>query len=67
MIGKIEPKRAASLINAYMLDFFDKHLKDKGDTLLEGPNQKYPEVKFATSLFTEKKKALRESWKNHFF
>lgn len=60
LIGKIEPKRAASLINAYTLDFFDKHLKGKGGTLLEGPNQKYPEVKYATSLFAKEKEVSVE-------
>lgn len=51
LTGDIRPARAAALVNAYMLDFFDKYLKNQGGGLLEGPNVEYPEVKSATSLF----------------
>jgi pimeloyl-ACP methyl ester carboxylesterase len=51
IMGKINPRRASSIINAYMLDFFDKYLKNKSGNLLEGPNNEYPEVKFATPQF----------------
>ncbi|WP_232242533.1 alpha/beta hydrolase family protein [Paenibacillus sp. GSMTC-2017] len=51
--GAINPKRSASIINEYTLDFFNKHLKNKGGGLLEGPNSNYPEMKFASSLFAE--------------
>ncbi|WP_246358918.1 hypothetical protein [Paenibacillus phytorum] len=53
MTGNMNPTRAASIINVYTLNFFDKYLKNKDGSLLEGPNGEYPEVKFATSLFTE--------------
>ncbi|WP_438449074.1 alpha/beta hydrolase family protein [Gorillibacterium sp. sgz5001074] len=46
--GKMAPERASSVINAYMLDFFDKYLKNKGGILLKGPDSHFPEVKFAT-------------------
>ncbi|WP_405152578.1 alpha/beta hydrolase family protein [Paenibacillus sp. FSL K6-0108] len=48
--GKIDPERANSVINAYMLDFFDVYLKNQGGVLINGPDSRFPEVKFATSL-----------------
>ncbi|MCM3496967.1 dienelactone hydrolase [Paenibacillus lactis] len=48
--GKISPERASSVINAYMLDFFDMHLKNQGGNLMKGPDSRFPEMKFATSL-----------------
>ncbi|MDY7993972.1 dienelactone hydrolase [Paenibacillus polymyxa] len=48
--GKIAPERANSVINAYMLDFFDRYLKNQGGILMKGPDSRFPEVKFVTSL-----------------
>ncbi|MFT9369592.1 alpha/beta hydrolase family protein [Paenibacillus polymyxa] len=48
--GKIAPERANSVINAYMLDFFDRYLKNQGGNLMKGPDSRFPEVKFVTSL-----------------
>ncbi|KGE19620.1 alpha/beta hydrolase family protein [Paenibacillus wynnii] len=48
--GKIAPERANSVINAYMLDFFDMYLKNQGGALMKGPDSRFPEVKFVTSL-----------------
>ncbi|WP_413379287.1 alpha/beta hydrolase family protein [Paenibacillus taichungensis] len=48
--GKIAPERANSVINAYMLDFFDMYLKNQGGALMKGPDSRFPEVKFITSL-----------------
>ncbi|MCL6602295.1 MAG: dienelactone hydrolase [Paenibacillus sp.] len=48
--GKTAPERANSVINAYMLDFFDLYLKNQGGTLMKGPDSRYPEVKFVNSL-----------------
>jgi hypothetical protein len=48
--GKIAPERANSVINAYMLDFFDMYLKNQGGILMKGPNSGFPEVKFVTPL-----------------
>lgn len=53
LAGKINSVRSTTLVNAYVLDFFDKYLKDKNGTLLEGPISDYPEVKFATELFAK--------------
>jgi dienelactone hydrolase len=50
LTGKIAPERANFVINAYMLDFFDMYLKNQGETLLKGPDSRFPEVKFVTSL-----------------
>lgn len=50
MTGKIAPERANSVINAYMLDFFDMYLKNQGGNLMKGPDSRFPEVKFVTSL-----------------
>ncbi|WP_429351417.1 alpha/beta hydrolase family protein [Paenibacillus sp. 4624] len=44
--GKLPPERANSIINAYMLDFFDMYLKQKGGgTLIKGRDSRFPEVK----------------------
>lgn len=48
--GKIAPERANSVINAYMLNFFDMYLKNKGGILLKGPDSRFPEAQFVTSL-----------------
>lgn len=48
--GRIAPERADTVINAYMLDFFDKYLKNRGGALMKGPDSRYPEVKFVSSL-----------------
>ncbi|MEO2203062.1 dienelactone hydrolase [Paenibacillus pabuli] len=48
--GKIAPARANFAINAYMLDFFDLYLKNQNGTLMKGPNNCFPEVKFVDSL-----------------
>ncbi|MFS0868724.1 alpha/beta hydrolase family protein [Paenibacillus xylanilyticus] len=48
--GKITPERANSVINAYMLDFFDKYLKNQIGLLMKGPDSRFPEVKFVTPL-----------------
>ncbi|MFC4101643.1 alpha/beta hydrolase family protein [Paenibacillus xanthanilyticus] len=47
--GKLAPERASSIVNAYMLDFFDKHLKNRNGMLMKGPDRRFPEVKFVTS------------------
>ena len=44
--GPIGSQRAHSIINAYSLAFFDRHLKDHPVALLAGPAVQYPEVLF---------------------
>ena len=44
--GPIDGQRAHSIINAYSLAFFDRHLKDQPGALLNGPTGQYPEVLF---------------------
>jgi predicted dienelactone hydrolase len=46
--GPIDAQRAHSIINAYSLAFFDRHLEDRPAALLDGPPQRYPEVLFET-------------------
>lgn len=44
--GEINGKRGSSIVNQYVLDFFNKQLKGTGGNLIQGPNDMYPEVKF---------------------
>ncbi|MBU5351467.1 dienelactone hydrolase family protein [Paenibacillus barcinonensis] len=44
--GDINGKRGSNIVNQYVLDFFNKQLKGTGGDLIEGANEKYPEVKF---------------------
>ncbi|TYP73279.1 alpha/beta hydrolase family protein [Paenibacillus methanolicus] len=48
--GTIAPERASSVVNAYMLDFFDLYLKNQGGSLMTGPDSRFPEAKFVNSL-----------------
>ncbi|MFZ4657991.1 MAG: alpha/beta hydrolase family protein [Caldilineaceae bacterium] len=44
--GPIGSQRAHSIINVYTLAFFDRHLKGRRATLLDGPTEQYPDVIF---------------------
>ena len=44
--GPIDPHRAMSAINAYVLSFFEKNLRGEPAPLLEGPSSDFPEVEF---------------------
>jgi hypothetical protein len=46
--GPIGAQRAHSIINAYSLAFFDRHLKSQPATRFDGPREQYPEVHFET-------------------
>jgi hypothetical protein len=46
--GPIDRQRAYSIVNAYSLAFFDRHLKGQPRVLLKGPTEQYPEVLFET-------------------
>ena len=46
--GPIDGRRAHDIINAYSLAFFDRHLKDRPQRLLDGPASQYPEVLIET-------------------
>lgn len=43
--GTMAPERANTVINAYMLDVFDRYLKNQGGGLMKGPDSRFPEVK----------------------
>lgn len=44
--GPIDPQRAHAIVNAYTAAFFDRHLRGRAATLLDGPASPYPEVLF---------------------
>ncbi|MFT0801357.1 Platelet-activating factor acetylhydrolase plasma/intracellular isoform II [Bacillus swezeyi] len=46
MTGEIDGERGADIVNEYVVDFFNKHLKGTGGNLISKPNPAYPEVKF---------------------
>jgi hypothetical protein len=46
MSGKILANRMADIVNSYLLAFFDKNLKGKNSSFLDGPSADYPEVIF---------------------
>ena len=48
VIGPIDSHRAHDIINAYSLAFFNRHLLDKTQALLDGPASQYPEVILTT-------------------
>ena len=45
-IGTIDPDRSIATQRAYIAAFFDLHLRQRDDQLLEGPSQAYPEIEF---------------------
>jgi predicted dienelactone hydrolase len=48
--GPMDWQRTHTIINAYSLAFFDKHLKGEPEALLDGPSKHYPEVIFEKRL-----------------
>ena len=46
--GPIDVQRAHSIINAYSLAFFDRHLKSRSATRVDVPTRQCPEVLFET-------------------
>jgi predicted dienelactone hydrolase len=44
--GSIDPARGEQIASAYLLAFFDKHLRNMDSGLLDGPSSLYPEVQF---------------------
>ena len=46
LLGSIEGGRMEQILNAYVLAFFDKYLKQKDAALLAGPPAQFPEVEF---------------------
>jgi hypothetical protein len=48
LAGPIGVQQAHSIINAYSLAFFDRHLKGQPATRFGGPTKQYPEVLFKT-------------------
>jgi len=46
--GPIDGRRAHSIVNAYSLAFFNRHLKGQAGVPLDGPVEPYPEVRLET-------------------
>ena len=46
MVGTLPPARAVRIQQAYPLAFFDRHLRHRGERLLDGPSPAFPEVRF---------------------
>jgi hypothetical protein len=46
LLGTVEGLRAAHVVNAYLLAFFDQYLRGEESPLLSGPSSDYPEVEF---------------------
>jgi len=46
VLGSIDGRKFLKIQNDYVLQFFNKHLKDLPAPLLDGPPKDYPEVKF---------------------
>lgn len=53
LIGKIDGARSSSIINQSVLSFFNQYLKEDNTSLFRVVDNKYPEVKFITSMFDE--------------
>ncbi|MEP7285358.1 MAG: hypothetical protein ABI947_06290 [Chloroflexota bacterium] len=43
-LGEVDPVRSFKIVNTYALAFFDKYLKGKPETLLDGPSPDFKEV-----------------------
>lgn len=44
LVGSIDGFRVTKIVNAYLVNFFDKYLKNKSSALLDGDDSQYPEV-----------------------
>ncbi len=44
--GTIDPNRAIAVQRAYLAAFFDQELRHRHSSLLDGPDNKYPEISF---------------------
>ncbi|MDX2524835.1 lipase [Streptomyces europaeiscabiei] len=45
-IGTVEPERSTAAQRAFITAFFDQHLRDRPQDLLNGPSSAHPEVRF---------------------
>ena len=48
LFGPIDADRVHHIVNAYTFAFFDRHLKGRPATLLDGPTAQYPDVRLET-------------------
>ncbi|WP_156094719.1 hypothetical protein [Nocardia lijiangensis] len=54
LTGDIDPRRSITIVNDYLLAFFDEHLRGRRGALPTGPDPNHPEVQFATSTFAQR-------------
>lgn len=52
--GNIKTERADRIVNAYVVDFFDRHLKNKTVSVPNEAISLYPEIKDVTTTFLDK-------------
>jgi predicted dienelactone hydrolase len=45
-LGTVDPARVVASLRAYLLAFFDQHLRHRRQRLLEGPSPRHPDVTF---------------------
>ncbi|ONI92710.1 hypothetical protein ALI22I_02440 [Saccharothrix sp. ALI-22-I] len=46
LIGTVDPARSTAAQRAYLTAFFDQHLRHRPQPLLDGPSDRYPDVRF---------------------
>ena len=46
LIGRVDPQRSLAAQHAYLGSFFDLHLRNEDDHLLDGPSPQHPEIAF---------------------
>ncbi|MCE6996065.1 lipase [Saccharothrix sp. S26] len=46
IVGTVDPARSTAAQRAYLTAFFDQHLRHRPRHLLDGPSDRYPEVRF---------------------
>lgn len=51
MTGSMNGARGAEIVNRYLLEFFNQHLRGIESKLLAGPTKDYPEVKYPRMVF----------------
>ncbi|MGW8824710.1 alpha/beta hydrolase [Paenibacillus lautus] len=53
MTGSMNGSRGAEIVNRYVLEFFNQHLRGMESKLLTVPSEEYPEVKYPDRVFLE--------------
>lgn len=56
LCGPIDGARARSIVDAYAMAFFDRHLRGRPAPLLDGPTARFAEVQFASRRHAEEER-----------